>query len=199
MYLVKTLSTQGEQYSIYGIPKSSLLHCRKLSRKLNSALVPSFHDEIGQLCISYFSFFIYSTTDLVKTLSTQAKQYSGDGIPKSSLLHCIKLSSKLISVLMPSFHDEISQLFVSSLKLFLYSTMDLVKTLSTQANQYSGEVIPKSFPHHCRKLSRKLNSALILSFHDEIGQLCISLLKLFLYSTIDLVKTLSTQAKQYSG
>ena len=73
MYLVKNLSTRAKQYSGEGIPKSSPPHCRKLSSKLNSALMPSFHNEIGQLCISPFSFFLYSTLDLGKTLPVQAK------------------------------------------------------------------------------------------------------------------------------
>ena len=37
------------------------------------------------------------------------------------------------------------------------------------------------------------------SFHDERGQLCISPLELFLYSTMDLGKNLSIRSKQYSG
>ena len=38
---------------------------------------------------------------------------------------------------MPSFHDEIGQLYISPLEFFLYSTMDLGKILSTRSKQYS--------------------------------------------------------------
>ena len=157
-----------------GFPSRRPTCFRKLSSKLNSALMPSLHDEIGQLCISPLKLFLYSKMDLVETLLTRAKQYSIEGVPKSSPPHCIKLSRKLNSALMPSFHDEISQLCISTSKFFNYSTMDLVETLSTQAKKYIGEESPKSSPPHCIKLSSKLNSALMLSFHDEIGQLFIS-------------------------
>ena len=73
----------------------------------------SFHDEIGQLCISTFPSFLYFTMDLRKTFPTRAKQYSVKGILKSLSPHYRKVSSELNSALMTSFHDEIRQLCTS--------------------------------------------------------------------------------------
>ena len=44
--------------------------------------MPSFHDEIVQLCISPLKLLPYSKMDLGKTFSTQGKQYSKEGIPE---------------------------------------------------------------------------------------------------------------------
>ena len=45
-------------------------------------------DDFFLLFISHFSLFLYSKCDLGRTLSTLAKQYSVEGIPKLLAPHC---------------------------------------------------------------------------------------------------------------
>ena len=148
----------------------------------------SFQDKIGQLYISPFPLYLYSTMDLVKTLSTRSKQYSVEGITKPLLSHFRKVSSKLNSVIMQSFHDEIGQLCISPFPFYLYSTMNLGKTLSTRAKKYSVEGITKSLLPSLQKgnhlnnfcphdiISRwncsiiNLTFSLLSLFHHEFGQ-----------------------------